>query len=252
MPSVRVHGTKRAKQSLANAPAACQYVSYPSQDIEIGGNLSENSAVPNEPQSADHHPARPAPEYGVRLPDGNTQAGPVGQSGTVPAWHPESAAPAPGGHASFPSPAAHHEDHVRGTLFALAVVPLGIIAWMILWKFGWITSLVTFGAAALAARLYVLGTGGTLSRKGVWAVSAITAVTALLAFLGGMWLDAADYIGGSPLAMVLDPEPWDLIGYNLATNPDFVKGYAGDFFMALLFGALGCFFTLRSLFAATK
>jgi hypothetical protein len=205
--------------------------------------------VPNEPQSADHHPARPAPEYGVRLPDGNGMPG-----AAVPSWHPEAGSQAssvqpPG---PFPHTAAHHEDHVRGTLFALAVVPLGIVAWMILWKFGWITSLVTFGAAALAARIYVLGTGGTLSRKGVWTVSAITAVTALLAFLGGMWLDAADYIGGSPLAMVLDPEPWDLIGYNLATNPDFVKGYTGDFLMALLFGALGCFFTLRSLFAATK
>lgn len=42
------------------------------------------------------------------------------------------------------------------------------------------------------------------------------------------------------------------MNYNLANNPNFVKSYMGDFFMALLFGALGCFFTLRRMFAATK
>jgi len=183
----------------------------------------------------------------VRLPEGYGQGN--GQpAGWAPAWHPESTPQAP-----LPRPQeSQGEDVGRGTIFALAAMPLGIIVWMVIWNFGWITSFVTFGVAALAARLYVMGTGGTLSRKGVWIVASITAVTALLAFIGGVWLDAVSYIGGSPLALILDPEPWDLMGYNLATNPDFVKGYAGDFLMALLFAALGCFFTLRSLFAATK
>ncbi len=205
--------------------------------------MSENTAAPNEPQPTNNDFSKSAPEYGVRLPESNGQP-----AGWAPAWHPEATPQAP-----LPRPLQNQgEDVGRGAIFALAALPLGIIVWMIIWNFGWMTSFVTFGVAALAARLYVLGTGGTLSRKGVWIVASITAATALLAFLGGVWLDAVSYIGGSPLAMALDPEPWDLMAYNLQTNPDFVKGYAGDFLMALLFGALGCFFTLRALFAATK
>jgi hypothetical protein len=39
---------------------------------------------------------------------------------------------------------------------------------------------------------------------------------------------------------------------NLAYNPEFISGYMKDFLLALLFGALGCFFTLRQMFTATK
>ncbi|UVJ39510.1 hypothetical protein [Arthrobacter sp. CJ23] len=190
--------------------------------------------------------ARPEPEYGVRLPAGPEH--PLGAAAGTPAWHPE-AYPQ---QAPLAQPHRPAEDVGRGTLLALAVVPLGIIVWMILWKFGWITSLVTFGAAALAARFYVLGTGGVLSRKGVWIIAGVTAATAILSFVGGVWLDAVEFLGGSPLARVFDPEPWALMGDNLMYNPDFVSGYMGDFLMALLFGALGCFFTLRRLFASTK
>ncbi|MFF2843637.1 hypothetical protein [Paenarthrobacter sp. NPDC057981] len=113
------------------------------------------------------------------------------------------------------------------------------------------TSLVTFAAAAMAAKFYVAG-AGSLSRKGVWVVAAITAATALLSFVGGVWLDAVQFLGREPLAMVFDAEPWALMSDNLAYNPAFVGGYMKDFLLALLFGALGCFFTLRRLFAATK
>ena len=206
--------------------------------------MSENTAAPNEPQPASNDFSGHTPQYGIRLPEGNGQP-----ASWAPAPQPESGPQPP---LPRPQQAARGEDVGRGTIFALAALPLGIIVWMIIWNFGWITSLVTFGVAVLAARLYVTGTGGTLSRKGVWAIVSVTAVTAVLAFVGGVWLDAVSYLGGSPLAMVLDPEPWDLIAYNLVTNRDFVNGYAGDFLMALLFGALGCFFTLRGLFTATR
>lgn len=142
---------------------------------------------------------------------------------------------------------------MRGTLFSLLAVPLGLILWLILWNMGFIASIVGFAAAAGAARLYVLGSGGTLSRVGVWVIAAVTLVTLLVSFLGGMWLDMAKFLGGaSPFALLLDPQAWDLLGYNLTTNPDLVEGYKSDFLMALLFGALGCFFTLRRLFAQTR
>ena len=145
------------------------------------------------------------------------------------------------------------EDVVRGAIFALAAVPVGVAAWLVLWNMGWMASIVAFIAAAAAARLYVLGTGGTISRRGAWVVTAVTLATVLLSFWGGMLVDAAKYLGGgSPLTMLADAGTWDLLLYNLATNRDVVDGYAGDFLVALLFSALGCFFTLRRLFAATR
>lgn len=130
---------------------------------------------------------------------------------------------------------------------------MGVIAWLILWDLGWMASLVAFIAAAGAARLYVLGTGGTISRRGVWVVVALTVVTVLLSFLGSLLIDAARFLGGgSPLSMLADAQTWDLLGFNLATNRELVESYAGDFLLALLFSALGCFFTLRQLFAQTR
>ncbi|WP_314212783.1 hypothetical protein [Pseudarthrobacter equi] len=153
---------------------------------------------------------------------------------------------------ALPAPSAR-EDVVRGTVYALAAAPVGIIAWMVLWNMGWMASIVAFVAAALAARLYVLGTGGPISRRGAWVVAAVTLVTVLLSFWGGMLLDAAKYLGGgSPLAMLVDPGTWDFLMFNVTTNRELIDAYAGDFLVALLFSALGCFFTLRRLFAQTK
>jgi len=148
------------------------------------------------------------------------------------------------------------ESAVRGTVFALAVVPVGVGLWLILWKLGWMASIVSFVTAAGAARLYIagstVGNGGTITRRGAWVVVAVTVATVLLAFLGTIWLDLADYLGGSPLALLFEPEAWDLLGYNLANNADLVEGLKGEFLMALLFTALGCFFTLRQLFAQSR
>jgi hypothetical protein len=142
---------------------------------------------------------------------------------------------------------------VRGAVFALAAVPVGIVAWLVLWNMGWMASIVAFIAAALAARLYVMGTGGIISRRGAWVVAAVTIGTVLLSFWGGMLVDAAKFLGGgSPLTMLADAETWDVLLFNLSTNRELVDGYGGDFMVALLFSALGCFFTLRRLFAQTK
>ena len=142
---------------------------------------------------------------------------------------------------------------MRGAVYALAAVPVGIAAWLVLWNMGWMASIVAFIAAALAARLYVTGAGGIISRRGAWVVVAITAVTVLLSFWGGMLVDAAKYLGGgSPLLMLADAQTWDLLLFNLSTNREPVDGYGGDFLVALLFSGLGCFFTLRRLFAQTR
>lgn len=124
---------------------------------------------------------------------------------------------------------------------------------MVLWDLGWMASIVAYLASAGAARLYALGTGGMISRRGVWVVVGVTVLTLLLSFLGSMLLDMAKFIGGgSPVAMLAEAQTWDLLGFNLTTNRDLVDGYAGDFMLALLLSALGCFFTLRQLFAQAR
>ncbi|MFK0009867.1 hypothetical protein ACIQTZ_22720 [Paenarthrobacter sp. NPDC090520] len=201
--------------------------------------MSENTHS-SAPETAGNNNA-PEPQYGVRVPEGAAPG--------VPAWHPE-AAKAQAGHASY-VPATPREDVGRGTIFALAALPIGVILWMVIWSLGWMSSFVTFAAAFMAAKFYVTG-AGALSRKGVWIVAGITVVTALLSFLGGVWLDAVQFLGREPMSMVFDSEPWALMADNFAYNPDFVSNYMKDFLLALLFGALGCFFTLRRLFADTK
>lgn len=148
------------------------------------------------------------------------------------------------------------EHSVRGAVFALAAIPVGVALWLILWKLGWIGSIVAFVTAAGAARLYIAGStvgrGGTMTRRGAWVVVAVTIATVLFSFLGTIWLDLADYLGASPLTLLFESDAWDLLGYNLANNPELVDGLRGEFLMALLFSALGCFFTLRQLFAQSR
>ncbi|MFE4227959.1 hypothetical protein ACFRJ8_08755 [Arthrobacter sp. NPDC056886] len=135
----------------------------------------------------------------------------------------------------------------------MAIIPIAVIAWLILWDLGWIASIVAYMAAAGAARLYVLGTGGTISTKGAWVVVGVTVVTLLLSFWGSLLIDAARYLGGAPpLTMLADPQTWELLLYNLGTNRELVDSYAGDFLLALLLSALGCFFTLRRLVVQSR
>lgn len=198
----------------------------------------------------------PRPQYGERLPQdpaaaenslGLQNAQTAGfqsygeyQQGVIP------------GRIVPPASQPAREDVVRGALFSVVAIPAGVILWLILWNVGFMASIVGFVAAAAAARMYVLGSG-SFSRNGVWVVAAVTLVTVLVSFVGGMWLDMAQFMGGtSPFALLLDPQAWDLLGYNLTTNADLVESYKLDFLVALLLGALGCFFTLRRMFAETR
>lgn len=209
-------------------------------------NLPENTQPGSNAYGASQ---RPQPQFGISTPEAS---GPQ-----IPSWHPEAnhsqapAWPPAGSTRTAESVARAAENVARGALFALAALPIGVALWLVIWSFGWMSSLVTFAAAAMAARFYVLGAGG-LSRKGVWVVAGITAATMILSFVSGVWLDAAKHINSQPLSLIASSKPWDLINYNLGHNPNFLKSYMGHFSMALLFGALGCFFTLRRMFAATK
>lgn len=148
------------------------------------------------------------------------------------------------------TPATPPEDVLRGTLFALLAVPVGIIAWCLIWSLGFIASIVAFVVAAAAAWLYRVGARGPISIVGALVVTAVTAVTLVLAFVAGIAVDAirevsaAWELGWAEVAFA--PEFWDFFW---AVLPAVLGDYMIELLMALGFGALGCFVVLRSLFA---
>lgn len=148
----------------------------------------------------------------------------------------------------FP-PAAPVENVVRGTVYAAIVVPAGVLAWAILWHFGFIASLVAWVVAAGAGSLYVRG-AGRLSRNGAWVVVGMTVLTVVLAFLAGMWLDFVQAAGLSVTDAWSNSHAWNVFGQFL-TDSEIWGSYTKDILATLAFAALGSFMTLRRIFAAT-
>ena len=198
----------------------------------------------------------PPPQYGQRVPQDPAAADsspgfPNAQTPGLQSYGEYQQELIPGRMVSPLSQSAR-EDVVRGALFSLVAIPAGVMLWLIMWNVGFIASIVGFLVAAGADRLYVLGSGGSLSRRGVWVIAGVTLATVLVSFLGSIWVDIASAMKVSPLAQLVDPQAWDLFVLNVTGNPEFLELYAGDFAMALLFSALGCFFTLRRLFSQTR
>jgi hypothetical protein len=142
------------------------------------------------------------------------------------------------------------EDVQRGTIFALAVVPLGILVYVILWNVGFAASIVGFGVAWLAVRLYARGAGGTVGRAGAIRITAVTVGTLVLSLFSGIVSDTANYFATasneSPFIAILTPEFWTLFW---DAFPTLIGGYLPTILIGLLFGLLGCFSVLRGAFA---
>lgn len=138
------------------------------------------------------------------------------------------------------------ENVPRGTIFALAIVPAGILVWILIWSLGFIASVVAFGIAIGAMYLYRLG-AGTMGRTGAVRVAIITVATLLIALVAGYaWDLALAYVqvnGGSPLDALGFPRFWPVVFEVMFTD-----GLFGTL-LALGFGALGCVSVLRSGFA---
>ena len=107
------------------------------------------------------------------------------------------------------------ENVQRGVIFALIVLPLGIIAWDILWSVGFVASIVAFGVAWAAVRLYRIGSGGRITRSGAIAVTVITIVTLALAFVSGFVVDVVQALvkqGASVSEALSYPPFWGYVG----------------------------------------
>jgi hypothetical protein len=77
------------------------------------------------------------------------------------------------------------ENLMRGTLFALLIIPAGVLAWGFVAALGYISwivgALIVFGALGL----YRYGSGGRISNLGAIRVSVIIVVTLALSFIAG-------------------------------------------------------------------
>lgn len=151
------------------------------------------------------------------------------------------------------TPPTPREDVGRGALVALAILPVGVIVWLLIWSAGYIASIVAFGVAVGALWLYRLGARGPISKAGAFVVAGITVVTLLIAFFAGIVLDGvrgfADATGLSWVEIITAPTFWELFWQVL---PEAFGDYTVDLLLALGFGALGCFAVLRTAFAQAK
>lgn len=151
--------------------------------------------------------------------------------------------------AQLPAPQPAVENVPRGTLLALAIIPAGIIVWVLIWSLGFIASVVAFAIAIGAMYLYRLG-AGRMGRTGAIRVALITIVTLVLALIAGYAWDLA-----MAFARVNDSSPLDALNFPnfwpVVFEAMFTDGLFGTL-LALGFGVLGCFSVLRAGFAAAK
>jgi hypothetical protein len=150
-------------------------------------------------------------------------------------------------------PSLPPENVPRGTLMALLIIPAGIIAWVILWQFGLIASIVALGIAFGALWLYRFGSGGRISRTGAVRITVITVVALLLAFVGGLVAEVLPMYANQRnidfVTALTSGEFWSFFGNAVENN---FGDIMVQFVIALIFGALGCFSVLRTAFVQTR
>lgn len=114
------------------------------------------------------------------------------------------------------------ENVPKGALLALLALPVGAVAIGIVLSLGYFAAIISFGAAFLAYFLYKKGAGQP-SVTGAIIVGVITLVTALVGWVGYFLFAAVSE--GYPASL----------GLEVAFSPL----VAGDFWLNLLFAALG-------------
>jgi hypothetical protein len=152
-----------------------------------------------------------------------------------------------------PSPVLPPESIGRGTVFALIALPVGVVLWLLVWSFGFIASIVAFVVAIAAAYFYRLGSGGRIGKLGGWIVTGVTAVTLLVAWFAGLALSVVQALSEQTGMTWMDSfaSPYFSEVYSLVlADPD--GELVGDALLTILFGALGAFSVLRSVFKQAK
>lgn len=141
----------------------------------------------------------------------------------------------------------------NGLLLALLAIPFGIIAGDILWAFGFIASIVSYGIAWSAIKLYTKGAGAAPDKTAAKALLGIILVGIVLSFLGGMAMDTqlaySDETHASAIQAFTSLDFWNFYFSNFP-HAEMWGGYFGDIILTVIFAALGCYSTVRDLFIA--
>jgi hypothetical protein len=145
------------------------------------------------------------------------------------------------------------ENVVRGAIFALLAVPVGVILWVVIWSLGVVSAIVAFVVAAGAAWLYRRGSGGRVSLSGALVISGVVLGTLLASFYFGIvsdWIRAVvEQTGLSPIQALAAPAFWP--SFNSVFG-ELLKADLPSLGIALLFGVLGAFSVLRRAFASAR
>lgn len=143
------------------------------------------------------------------------------------------------------------ENTTRGTLLSLAIIPLGVIAWVLIWNLGFVAGIVGFGIAIGALFLYRFGSGGIVSRGGAVRVALVTLLTVLIAMFATLVSDVVNALseisGISAIETITHEAFWPSF-QEIVTAPEVSGEYAKSFAIGLGLALLGSFSTLRGAF----
>ena len=76
----------------------------------------------------------------------------------------------------------------RGVALALVALPLGVLAWLLLWTTGFVASIVALAIAMGALALYRVASGGRVGHVAAFVITLITAVGIAVSLLAGFAL----------------------------------------------------------------
>lgn len=148
-------------------------------------------------------------------------------------------------------------NYTQGALFAIGGPIVGIAAWILLWKAGFIASIATYAMAWLTLWLYRKGAGG-MDRKALKVVVAYIVLGLVLSILSGMVYDVLEYLlttdkaahAAGAWTVITSSSFWSILSDNMLHNADFWKGYTTDILIALALGGLGVYGTVKELLFA--
>lgn len=135
---------------------------------------------------------------------------------------------------------AQNSDSTPGRLLSLLIIPVGILAWVLLWKAGFIASIAAFGIAYGALWLFQLGAKTQPTRSDAYFLVGVILVGVILSFLGGMVSDAwtAWSEEFSESTSFFSGDFWSFVIDNFSSS-ELWGAYTTDILLSLLFVALG-------------
>lgn len=144
------------------------------------------------------------------------------------------------------------KNRSTGLSMALLAIPAGVILWVIIWRMGFVASIVSFAIAAGAVWLYEKGSKTEITKNELLPIIFIILAGVILAFISGIASDAWDgYVEIGKTEDLSGILFTDFFFTNLGKS-ELWSLYVNDIIMTIGFTALGTFGVLRDLFKKTN